>query len=192
MIDRETLIELIDYNPKNGEFRYKKRDRKWFKTDGSWKRWNNKYSGEIVGTVQVKGNGYRRIKLGILGKQYLAHRVAWVIMTGDNPPKEIDHIDRDATNNAWSNLSDGSNRNQKNKSIQRNNTSGVTGVSWSKLSKKWAARAWGMEGGNKVYKHLGLFNEKSDAALAVKLFREKNDYTSGHGCAPPYTVFDKK
>lgn len=187
-LDQETLSEIIQYDPVSGVFTNKRRDRKWFKTEGSWNRWNNKYAGKINGTVQVKGNGYTRIKLGIFGKQHLAHRVAWLIMTGSAPPKQIDHIDRDATNNAWSNLTDGTSSNQRNKSMQRNNASGVSGVSWSKVSNKWVARAWCMEGEKRVYKHLGVFSKKDDAAMAINIFRDNNGYSHGHGLPPPYDV----
>jgi hypothetical protein len=33
-----------------------------------------------------------------------AHRVAWKLRTGEEPPQEIDHINRDKSDNRWSNL----------------------------------------------------------------------------------------
>ena len=44
--------------------------------------------------------------LTINGKMYRAHRVIWLWMTGKWPENDIDHEDRDATNNRWNNLGD--------------------------------------------------------------------------------------
>ena len=37
-------------------------------------------------------------------KSYLSHRIIWKWMTGEDPPRQIDHIDRDCHNNRWENL----------------------------------------------------------------------------------------
>lgn len=60
-----------------------------------------KRPGEVAGSL-YKSNG--RIMAYVAGKAELVHRIAWVLMTGESPPKCIDHIDRDPTNNRWSNL----------------------------------------------------------------------------------------
>lgn len=188
MFSRAQLIELLDYNQHTGVFKYKKRTGKWFSDPSRAAQWNSRFAGKECGTVQTKGNGYRRVKIGLMGKQYLAHRLAWVIMTGDMPPEQIDHIDRDATNNKWENLIDAKNLNQRNKSLQRNNKSGFSGVSWGKSVGKWVARVWCGDENSRTYKHLGVFDLKSDAVDAVKSFRSKNAYSSQHGDAPPYEV----
>lgn len=41
--------------------------------------------------------------IGIDGKRYLAHRLAWFYVTG-YWPELIDHVDGNRSNNAWSNL----------------------------------------------------------------------------------------
>ena len=67
-------------------------------------------------------------------KEYSHHRVI-----GSN--ELTDHIDRVKTNNLRSNLRIVSpSINDLNRSIASNNTSGVTGVSWSKSEQKWRAR----------------------------------------------------
>lgn len=180
-ITQELLREFVHYNPETGVFTYRERDRKWFTDDLSCFLWNKKCAGKPNGTVQSKGNGYRRIRICMNGKIYSAHRMAWLYMTGEKPPRQIDHIDRDGTNNRWSNLRDGTRVNQRNKSMQRNNKSGITGVSWSKSSSKWCARVWCTENGKSVYKHLGLFDDKHEAGRAVEDFRRLHSYHPDHG-----------
>lgn len=181
-ITQELLKELFYYDPVSGDIFFLERDRKWFKNDLSCFLWNNRWPGTINGSIQTNSYGYRRVKVSVLGKQRMAHRVIWVYMTGSHPPRQIDHIDRDATNNSWENLRDGSGSvNQRNKSIQHNNKSGYTGVSWSKQACKWVARAWCTVGGKPKYQHLGCFSDKMDAVRAAEAFRRANGYSPEHG-----------
>ena len=72
----------------------------------TWKTRPNKQSGDgRAGSVDA--HGYRVVHID--GTSYKAHRVIWSIMTGEQPPCEIDHIDRDRGNNRWDNLRDGTN-----------------------------------------------------------------------------------
>lgn len=52
--------------------------------------------------------GYRIVRIYYLGKRYniQAHRLVWYITHGKMPVGQIDHIDRDPTNNIPSNLRD--------------------------------------------------------------------------------------
>ena len=52
--------------------------------------------------------GYRVVRIYFQGKRYniLAHRLAWYIYKGIMPKDQIDHIDRDRTNNLETNLRD--------------------------------------------------------------------------------------
>ena len=56
--------------------------------------------GDPAGTVNA--DGYISIKTG--GKHYLAHRLAWFLHYGANPPSEIDHLNRDRSDNRICNL----------------------------------------------------------------------------------------
>lgn len=98
--------------------------------------------GSIAGCVVKSEN---RINLGInrdgKHKNYKAHRVCWLLMTGSWPPREIDHIDTDGTNNRWSNLRlCNRSQNSMNRNLQSNNTSGFKGV--SRHGKGWRVMVW--------------------------------------------------
>lgn len=94
------LKELLDYDPHLGVFSWRKRNvrSEFSRTDNSWNsRYANKPAGHIYGDRE-------RLRISIDKKRYLAHRLAWLWMTGKWPIKEIDHIDLDSLNNKWNNL----------------------------------------------------------------------------------------
>jgi len=118
------LKEDLEYNPDTGLFR-------WLRYVSptcslSW------FSGK-------PSNGYYTI--GYKGKTHKAHRLAWLLVTGDFPTKEIDHIDKDRGNNKWENLRDTSRTiNQYNKKKNETKYSSVyPGVRFHKPSKKYTA-----------------------------------------------------
>lgn len=88
--------------------------------------------------------------------------------------KYHDHIDRNPLNNRRSNFrSATASENMCNRSLFKNNKSGVTGVWWNNKHEKWAAY---IKKHNVQY-HLGLFTNKDDAVRArlnaeVKYFGE--------------------
>ena len=78
----------------------------------------------------VKNTGY--LNIGVKGRVVLAHRLAWAWVYGEEPPKCLDHIDRNKLNNAISNLRDvGHSGNNVNRE-QRNNSTGVAGVTFKR------------------------------------------------------------
>lgn len=142
------IKELLHYDPKTGIFRWRysiaRRVRPW----------------DIAGT---KTNlGYVRIKIG--QEKYMAHRLAWVCVTGEQPVHEVDHIDGVGVNNAWENLREATTKqNKENLPLSKKNTSGFRGVSWSKKHKKWRAVA----GHNKKFIHIGFFDTAEEAGQAA-------------------------
>lgn len=131
--------------------------------------------GDIAGCLH-KGTGY--IGVTINGKNHQAHRLAWLYMTGKWPKHHIDHDDHIRCNNKWDNLNAAtSQENNKNRSKMKNNTSGVTGVSWFKAGKKWHAQITV----GKKKKHLGFFTDKLEAVCARKSAEIKHGFHQNHG-----------
>ena len=102
--------------------------------------------------------GYTSIMIS--GKNYRAHRLAWLYVYGYLPEHEIDHIDRDKSNNKIDNLRHVScSCNKRNVGLRQDNTSGIKGVYWDKQSDKWRAQ---ITANNKQH-HLGLFTDFTEA-----------------------------
>jgi len=124
--------------------------------------------GKIAGSLNA--DGY--VKLIIDGRSYYAHKVAWLVMTGEwvtYPEFEIDHKNRCRSDNRWGNLRKvNKSGNQRNAGGRKDNTSGVHGVNWKPLYPKrpgygrWVARIW--DGPKHLY--LGSFKEIEDAKRA--------------------------
>lgn len=145
-LSQEDIKAILDYDPGTGVFRWKIQQS------------NSIKSGDVAGYID---DGYR--KISIFGAEYKAHRVAWVWMTGEWPVDQVDHRNRDRSDNRWSNLRQATTaENKQNQKIYKNNTSGLTGVTFDKKSKKWLARI-GVCG---VRKYLGSFDDASSAFAA--------------------------
>jgi hypothetical protein len=155
MITIERFDEVMTYNAEDGCF-------KWIKT--------NKTAGSI------KQHGYREIQID--KKSYLAHRLAWFFYYGHFPDKEIDHINHNKLDNRMENLREVDRKeNNKNKTIQKNNTSGVQGVIKCSKTKKWLARI--KVDGKPM--HLGVFANKENAIAIRKEAEVKYGFHVNHG-----------
>jgi hypothetical protein len=89
---------------------------------------------------------------------------------GEEPPTEIDHIDRNKDNNSIRNLRAAIRKqNAANRPSFKSNTSGCIGVCWAKNQKKWFAYVW-MHGKSV---HLGSFANYDDAVAARKAAADK-------------------
>ena len=173
----EIVRELLNYNPDTGAFTWRARGREWFPSDRSWRWWNNRFAGKAAGCVTTNARGYPMLQIGLLGANYIASRLAFLAM-GEPLPVQVDHLDRDSLNNRWNNLAPSTNaENHKNRSMNRNNTSGVCGVYWNKPAGRWQASV----GLNGKRKNLGYFDNIDDAAAVVSRFRAANGFTDGHG-----------
>lgn len=91
--------ELVDYNPKTGILIWRLRNRPWFNSDASWRRWNNRYAGNLAFTYIAKGYRWGCV----FGKNYLAHRVVWLYVHG-RWPRSIVFSDGDGANLKLDNL----------------------------------------------------------------------------------------
>ncbi|WP_088255692.1 HNH endonuclease [Fimbriiglobus ruber] len=120
---------ILNYDPESGIFRWKERGH-WFQT---YRTWNTKHAGKVAGNVNAQGY----ISIGIDDHPRKAHRIAWFWMTGEWAI-EVDHKDRDRTNNKWDNLREATgSKNQHNRSKSKNNTSGYKGVIRVKRNGMW-------------------------------------------------------
>ena len=113
----------MDYDPTTGIFTWRVR------------RSTMTLAGHKAGYVR-EDSGRKRIFISIKKKKYSAHKLAFLYMIG-NIPKEIDHEDRDSTNNKWSNLREATHQqNCFNRKKRSNNTSGYKGVFFDKKKKR--------------------------------------------------------
>ncbi len=86
---QEELLKLYTYDPESGTL-----------THAVYKN-----SQAQVGTIagHLKSDGY--VTVQVKRKHYYISRVIWMLMTGNDPGElYVDHIDRDRSNNRWSNL----------------------------------------------------------------------------------------
>lgn len=95
----ELLHSLFSYSPESGELRWRPRPASHFISPRIWARWNARYAGKIAGS---SNGSYRQVLVG--GAPYVSHKVIWALMTGDDPPVEIDHCNGDGEDNRWLNL----------------------------------------------------------------------------------------
>jgi hypothetical protein len=117
--------------------------------------------GDVAGSLD--GEGYLLIM--VQSRLYRAHRLAWLYVYGTWPEGQLDHINRNRSDNRISNLREVTNKqNHQNRSKPSNNTSGHPGVSWHKRDSKWLSSI------RHNYKktHLGYFTNIEDAIAARK------------------------
>ena len=132
----------------------------------------------VAGCIFTGESGKKYIIIGINWKQYLAHRLAFLYMTGKFPPKQTDHKDGNGLHNWWSNLRAVTNKeNQKNQRLRSTNTSDFTGVCWHRASEKWRVQIG--------KKHVGLFTCKLEAIAVRQAAQIDHGYHPNHGQPRP-------
>jgi len=125
----EVARQELRYDPDDGCFY--RLQRRSSKTDEDLKA-GTLLQGYVI--VWVGGRG---------GRRFRAHRLAWLFMTGEMPPKgfEIDHVNGRRSDNRWANLRLVTRaQNNMNHGIQSNNKSGQPGVSYQRRRSNWTAR----------------------------------------------------
>jgi HNH endonuclease/AP2 domain len=121
------LHECLSYNPDSGEVVWRKRPSDHFESAVRHAQWNTRYAGKTAGARRKNGH----IHIAIDDRLYLAHRVIWKMMTGEEPARTIDHEDRNKINNRWKNLRKATHSDQGwNRTAPKNNTTGHRGVSF--------------------------------------------------------------
>lgn len=140
----EKLREALCYDPSTGIFTRKIRA-------------SNAKAGDVAGSA-----GARYSVIWLNGRKYLAHRLAWLYMTGEWPRMYIDHINGNGMDNRFSNLrvaTDRLNRENLRSARSDNRSSGLLGAHWCEYHKKWKShiRHCGR------LKHLGYFSSAKEA-----------------------------
>lgn len=143
----EELNELLSYNPETGDF--------------FWKRdvGKNIKKGDRCG----KPIPCHYSQIGIKGKVYYSHRLAWVLTYKEQPPQYIDHINGDKNDNRIANLRKATNsQNMTNRGKNKTTESGLKGAYYHKKTGKYFSSIC------KDYKtiYLGIFDTKEEAHAA--------------------------
>ena len=141
----ERASEIFDYNADTGLLTWRVRTANRIKV------------GDVAGCADRTGY----LTVWADGKMYKAHRVAFLLMTGDWPTDQIDHINGKRSDNKWANLRAATNaENLRNTKRYSNNKTGFKGVCWHKPTGKWMASI----GCNGIKHHLGYFSTAEDAS----------------------------
>ena len=145
LVMHERVLELLDYNPVTGEFRWKVNRR------------GQARAGSIAGSVRPSGHRHIRVDT----RFYRAGRLAWLIVHGRWPVVTIDHINGKRDDDRLCNLREASYAENA-----RNATAygplGLKGVSYSSSKKKFRAQI--RERG--ALRHLGYFDTPTAAHAA--------------------------
>ena len=145
----EKLRELLHYDQETGIFTRKVSTASRVKV------------GDVAGSLD--GAGYLNIR--VCSRKHQAHRLAWLYIHGSWPKDQIDHINRNRSDNRIANLREVTNKqNNQNKSKRSDNTSGHSGVCWHKRISKWQVKI------RHNYKQisLGYFTTLEEAVSARK------------------------
>lgn len=134
----EVARQHFDYDASTGSLRWRTKPRGRTKV------------GALVGAK--RSDGYLGMKFK--GRNYLVHRVIWLLIHGEWPTADVDHIDGNRSNNALANLRDVP-RAMNSQNVRRarvnNLESGLLGA--TKRGRKWQASI-GVDG---MRKYLGVF-----------------------------------
>lgn len=149
------LKELLDYDPKEGVFRWRA------------PQTNRVKVGDEAGSVASNG----RLYIQLDGSQHIAHRLAWLYVYGVWSDKPISAKDGDYLNLKIGNYEEATYAEIARSGRTRSSgSSGIKGVSWDKSKNKWQATI------TRDYKqiHLGRFDTKEEAAEAYRKAAEDN------------------
>lgn len=149
ILNQARLKELLDYSPDTGDF--------------IW-RVNRSRTAKANAPAGTKNNlGY--IRIIVCGKQYAAHRLAWLYVHGQWPTSEIDHINQNKADNRIANLRQVT----RSENCQNKSDATLPGITWHKPTAKWQARIKI----NQKLIHLGVFQDIEDAKAARKQAEQK-------------------
>ncbi len=149
---KPTLAEvagLLSYCPETGVLRWRTRPS------------NRIGAGAEAGTLHP--DGYRIVRIN--GRGYPAHRLAWLLATGEWPLQFLDHRNGVRNDNRLSNLrpaSPSENSQNLHGPLSSNRTSRFLGVCWKRKEQRWRAQIQV----NGVRRDLGLYSTEEAASRA--------------------------
>lgn len=163
-ISIDLLRRLLRCDPETGKLYWLPRTTDMFSDGGrhssahSCAKWNAKHAGKEAFTSLSDGRPHGRI----FRRGYRASRVIWALVHGDWPD-EVDHINRDPSDNRLCNLRACSHReNLYNQSSAKGSTSQYLGVRWDKGRGNWCAAISVAGRGH----FLGRYGREDEAARA--------------------------
>jgi len=166
MLTQSKLKELLDYDPETGLF-----------------TWKVSRQGVKKGSVAGSDSHDGYIKIKIDGKDYYAHRLAWLYEYGYFPENGLDHEDRIKHHNWIKNLREVSNQcNMRNTGNPSTNTSGVKGIYFANKAQKWRARMK-LNGKNS---HFGYFEDFTEAVAHRLAAEQCLDWSNCDSSSPAY------
>lgn len=174
---QEVLVQLLRYEAETGKLFWQERGPEHFagRATQQAKRWNSMYAGKEAFTC-VEPRGYRCG--AIFGVAFKAHRVIWVMMTGEDPDV-IDHANGDRSDNRWQNLSNtDAYGNTRNARRRHDNTSGMTGL--RRHRKASGSFGWAVAVRNN---YIGMFDCIGQAIKARKEAERRHGFHANHGRA---------
>lgn len=158
------LQECFSYDPDTGVLTWRKRPREHFPTERGWRVFNSSRAEKQAGSKTDRG--YLALRLD--NRFYRVHRIIIKLMTGAEPPAEVDHRHGVPDDNRWIKLRPATRTEQNwNASIRKDNTAGYRGV--YPKGRKWAARIT-IHG---VPQYLGTFNTPEEASAAYEAIARK-------------------
>ncbi len=172
------VAHLLRYEAETGKLFWLPRALERFPSERDAKVWNTRFAGREAFRGSDR-DGYLRGR--ILGIKFSAHRIAWLLQTGNWPIEDVDHVNGVRSDNRWVNLRSIPHAvNQKNRALSKNNTSGVNGVRWYAPRGQWEARI--KTSGRLIM--LGYFDTLQAAAAAREAADRKHGFSRRHGTPP--------
>lgn len=148
-MDQKYLREALSYDSNTGLLVWNERPASHFQDVTKYRRWKSQRAGREAGHSCADTSGKMYTRLSLDGTRYFAHLLIWIMVYGEPPAGEIDHINGDGTDNRVRNLRltdrKGNNRNRR---LMANNKTGVSGISYCPNRNKFRASIRNNNGGS--------------------------------------------